>query len=309
MDFVRSPPKSPLHASFGGGWYVSSPTRADDFLSLQNAAYEVAKSVSSDVRILGFNTTTSRGSEGRAPGQEWTRAILERDGVSSCDLIGYHQYLSDSVGYPDDAVAEGFRWALDPVLKRHGGKSPKPVWMSEGAPVRRSNSSRSGFYHHTLTWQGDEDVIDGSDRIVRFVVSLLAQRVQKVFLYSMGTHRYFGMPAHRVLVTEEGYLHPSGAAHSAMAWHLEGCRFVGLVTVSDHVHAFLFQGRGNAVAVLAPDPRHRPDYLLPKAPGITIRDLFGNPLRAGEPIGRTAVFVSVPGPARGLRRILPNTHG
>ena len=309
VDFVRSPPKRPEFASFGGGWYVSSPTRADDYLSLQRVAYKAAKSISSDIRILGFNTTASRGSEGRVPGQEWTRAVLDRGGVNSCDVIGYHDYPDESLGYPGDAVANGSRWALDAILKRYEGNAPKPVWMSEGAPIRRTNPCRSGFYNHTLTWEDGEDVIGTSDRLVRFVVSHLAHGSEKVFLYSMGTHRYFGSGAHRALVTEEGYLHPSGAAHSAMAWHLEGRRFVELVTVADHVHAFIFQGRSTAVAVLAPDPRQRASYRLPQAPGVAIRDLFGNPLGRGDPIGRTVVFVLGPTTVKGLRRILGGTGG
>ncbi len=109
-------------------------------------------------------------------------------------------------------------------------------------------------------------------------------------------------------MTEEGYLHPCGAAHSALAWHLEDTSFVETMTVAENVHAFILQGKGRTVAVLAKEPGLDSDCLLPNEHGIEIRDLFGNPVMGGERIGQTVVYVSLKGTAGGLRGILAQ-HG
>jgi hypothetical protein len=85
------------------------------------------------------------------------------------------------------------------------------------------------------------------------------------------------------LVTAEGFLHPSAAAHSALAWLLEDTTFVKRVTLAEGVYAYFFSGPSRAVAAITSGPTHV-RYTLPEAAGVQSLDLFGNSLAAGTPI-------------------------
>jgi len=133
----------------------------------------------------------------------------------------------------------------------------------------------------------EEDVIDTADRTVRFVVAALARGVRKVFMYSEHSHMWFGVGSNwRALVTEEGYLHPSAAAYSAMAWLLEDEKIVKIESPAAGVTSVVFRGTARTVTVLSPLPKHA-DYALPSG----AYDLFGNPLPKGQPLGRTLVYL------------------
>ena len=73
------------------------------------------------------------------------------------------------------------------------------------------------------------------------MVSLLGSGCSRVFLYSMHGHNYFGQDSSwAVLVTPEGYLHPSAAGHSEMAYELEDTVFVRRFEPAKGVYAYLF---------------------------------------------------------------------
>jgi hypothetical protein len=95
----------------------------------------------------------------------------------------------------------------------------------------------------------------------------------------------------RVLVEDDGYLHPSGVAHAHLAWLLEDTKYVKHVEPAPGVFAYLFEGNGRAVAVLSSQPDHAA-YAVPAAPGVQTTDLFGNPLRAGEKLQDNLVYMS-----------------
>jgi hypothetical protein len=271
----------------GAESYVYSDDPEGHYADLMEAAYKGVRSVDKNITVLGFNTS--------AGFAKWTRAIMERGGLRNCDAICYHHYAGGLAGGPSDIVEQGWKQAIGPIAD--AGKLDKPVWMSEGSPT--AGSIGAGFYKHTLPYEDDEDVMDTSNRLCRYVVSLLAQRVQKVFLYSMHCHTYFGPKTEwRALVTEEGYLHPCAAAHSAMAWHLEDCSFIKAAPLADGVTAYLFEHKDRAVAVLCTRPNHAA-YMLPRGKDIEVADLFGNPAPAGEKLGATLVYVT----ARNLRQL------
>ncbi|MBT7101292.1 hypothetical protein HN937_28195 [Candidatus Poribacteria bacterium] len=267
--------------------YVTSKDPAGDFVALMKTAYKATKAVDEAITILGVNTTA--GEDGR----EWTRGIVDNGGINYSDVVCYHQYTGADLAYPGDAVADGYETAVGAVADRYGEEAP-PVWMSEGSST--AGRTGSGMYRQTIPYEATEDVWDTGDRLCRYVVSLLSQGVEKVFLYSMHSHRYFtGEDAGewRVLTTPEGALNPSGAAHSTMAWHLEDTAFSKRVEPVEGVHAYLFEGTRGSVAVLAPMYEHAP-YRVPAGPDMTTTDLFGNPLRDGSGLGATVVFVSTP---------------
>jgi hypothetical protein len=258
--------------------YVQSADPPGDFVTLMKTAYTAAKSVDPKVTVLGVQTTVG------PEGTKWTKAIADGGGLQYCDVLCYHQYTPDAPGYAGDTTEMGLRSALGPFLDKDN-HPVKPAWMSEGSSV--DGRTGSGLYRYTLPYDNEEDVMATSDRLCRFVVGLLARGVEKVFLYSMHSHNWFGTPSfYRVLVTDEGYLHPSGAAHSAMAWFLEDTKPVKSYAPADGILAFVFQGAGRQVTVLSPQPRHAP-YAVPTG----AYDLFGNPLASGEAFGKTLVYV------------------
>src|ERR1035437_4823316 len=75
--------------------------------------------------------------------------------------------------------------------------------------------------------------------------------------WTEGVNDYFGESSDcRVLTTEEGYLEPSGAAHSAMAWLIEDTHFKRSLELAQGVQAYVFEGKGRSVAVLMPAREH-----------------------------------------------------
>jgi len=281
--------------------YLPSANPQRDFANLARTAWENAKEMVPSLRIAGVNSTTGAASGDRTGGTEWTRGVVEAGGLDYCDIICYHQYSGDLMGHPNDSVAAGFRAAIGPALDPRG-RPPKPVWMTEGSSV--TSRTGAGFYRYTLPSEEFEDPWDTSDRLCRFLVSLLAQGVEKVFLYSMHTHVYFGGGnQYRVLVGEDGYLHPSAAAHSALAWLLEDTRFVKSLTPAEGVTAYLFEGAGRSLAVLAPMPNHAA-WSLPSEAALALTDLFGNPLQPGAPLDKTLVYAAASLPAAELEKRL-----
>ena len=263
----------------GGENYLPGDEPQQDFAKLMQTAFKAAKSVDKELTVLGFNTA--------AGNEAWTRGILDNDGLKNCDVICYHHYTSAFAGAPGDTIEEGWKQAIGTIA---AVKLDKPVWMTEGSPT--AGSIGAGFYKHTLTSADHEDVLDTSDRLCRYIVSLLAQGVQKVFLYSMHCHSCIGQRNEwRALVTEEGYLHPCAAAHSALAWLLEDTKFARRAAVTEGVTAYLFQHKDRAVAVLSPAPRHAP-YTLPRGKELEVTDLFGNPVPEDAKLETTLVYVT-----------------
>jgi len=250
-----------------------------DYALLMKTAYKAAKSADSTALIAGFNTT--------AGGEPWTRGILAQDGLRSCDAISYHHYTGGFAGAPGDVVEQGWKQAVGTLLD-NSGRAPKPIWLTEGSPT--AGTIGAGFYKHTLPYADGEDVIDTSDRLCRYVVSLLGQGVQKVFLYSMHNHSYFGPKSEwRTLVTEEGYLHPCAAAHSAMAWQLEDTHCIKRAELAEGLTGYFFEGKERSVVVLS-RRANGAELVLPVGKGLDVTDLFGNPVEGK--LGTTLVYVA-----------------
>lgn len=271
--------------------YVTSANAPADYAALMKTAYKAVKAVDPDAIVCGFNSTTSAPADGAYGGSEWTRGVLDAGGLDACDTIGYHHYTASVDGYPGDSVQQGLWTAVGPVRDKPG-PVPKPIWMTEGSPVMNTGE---GMYRYTLPYEPSENVLDTSDRLVRYLVSLLANGVEKVFLYSMHCHGYFndGSGSFRALVTEEGYLHPSAAAHANVAWLLDNARFVRRMELPGLVYAYLFEGDDRRVAVLVGGPEHR-ESDIPRTAGGQVLDMFGNPVAEDVKLGRYPVFIVTP---------------
>ncbi|HUU09527.1 MAG TPA: hypothetical protein VM431_03200 [Phycisphaerae bacterium] len=280
--------------------YLTSKEPQKDFVRLMKTAYEVAKQVDPGITVLGVNTTTDGGGEHSISGTEWTRGIVEHGGLDFCDAIAYHQYTGAGLGFPGDAAQMGYQDAIGPIIEKVG-RAPKPVWMTEGSA--HYGLIGDGFYRHTLPWEGEEDFLASADRMARHLVGLLAQGVGKIFLYSMHCHTYFGDEGWRAIVTPEGYLHPCAAGHSAAAYWLEDTRFVKTVACAGGVTAYLFEGGGRAVAVVSPAAGHAA-YAPPRAQGIQVLDVLGNPVGRDETLGARVMYLTGVRTAADLERLL-----
>ena len=301
-DYVKKLPEGTRRwASFGGGFYISPDNPAEGFAEMQRRVFRAAAKIDPAIRVNGINSSDNRGdNEGRTSGVEFSRLMKEQGALETCHRICYHQYLTRLVGFPGDEVETGLVRAIGPLLDRDGA-APKPVWFTEGSPLTHLCE---GFYRLTAPGCSQAEAFDAGDRVVRFVVSLLAQGNEKVFLYSMGVYYgYSNLNPHRLLVTASGEPHPSGAAFAVMARALEGKKFVRIEPVGERVHAYIFQGDAESCAVLLPDPRSGV-YRMPQLPeGVRLSDLFGNPVDPDK-AGPYAGYVMVTGEVAALEKAL-----
>lgn len=278
----------------GATWddhFIRSDTAAIDYALLQKVAYAAAHEVFPSVTIVGFNTY------GAENGTKWTKEVMENGGLDTCDAISYHHYEGTMTGYPGDATDKAYHAAMAPIIEKEG-RVPKPVWMSEGAPL--SGDVSNGFYRYTLPYENDNDNWRIADRLARYLVSRRATGEKHAFLYTMHGISTFGGPVDwTTLVTAEGYLHPSAAAHSALAWLTEDTDFVKRVTLADGVYAYLFSGPAQSVAAITSAALHA-GYNLPKSPEVQLCDLFGNPRAAGTAIDNHVSYVV---PTQGLAKL------
>jgi len=97
-----------------------------------------------------------------------------------------------------------------------------------------------------------------------------------------------------VLTMLDGSLHPSAAAFSNLAWHLDPNSFWKRVEIKPGVTAYLFRNVATSVAVLMRKSGTTADCKLPGGFLIAREDLFGNPLKAGVTIGETVVYTTAP---------------
>ena len=265
-----------------GEHFVPSPTPSKDYALLQKTAYGAAHEVFPKVTIVGFNTY------GAENGTKWTKDVMDFGGIDTCDAISYHHYESSMTGFPGDATEKAYQAAVGPIIDKLG-RVPKPVWMSEGAPM--SGDVSNGFYKCTLPYDNGNDNWRVADRLARYVVSRRATGEKHEFLYTMhGISTFGGAVDWTTLVTAEGYLHPSAAAHSALAWLLEDTDYVKRVTLAEGVYAYLFSGPARSVAVISSAATHAA-YKLPKSPDVQLLDLFGNPLAPGAAIDDHVSYV------------------
>jgi hypothetical protein len=124
----------------------------------------------------------------------------------------------------------------------------------------------------------------------------------------MHAHSYFpGGSYWRELVTDEGALHPSGAAHSALAWYLDDARFVKILDIADGLYAYLFESSYRSVAVLS--TRHgSTEFKIPQQEYVHAADLFGNTIAPGAVAGDTLFYLWTPKGIKTLENLLRITE-
>jgi hypothetical protein len=275
----------------GTSGHITSEHPQADFAALMKAAYQAVKAVDPDAKVSGFNTTAGKN------GAEWTRGVLDAGGLASCDLIDYHCYVDVPQGFPGSSVDQAHQDAIGYIVEK-AGPLGKPVYMSEGQAGSNGSASGdtaisfAGLYKHTLPYASEEDSVEMADLTCKYILSLLANHVDKVFLYSAHCYRNLGAPSNfNVLLCGDGYPHPSLAAHSTLAWHVENKTFVKVVPAGSNAFAYVFAGKdGGSLAIIS--GKANGTFAIPASDALAVTDVFGNPLPRGAEFKGTLVYVA-----------------
>ncbi len=255
--------------------YKTSKEPERDFAALSKSAYTAAKEASPNAYVNGFNSTVG------AKGASWTKGVLDAGGLDYCDGIAYHDYqTSPRPGDAKDPIKMGMLDATESIAAKCGGKLPKPLWMTEGSCFSSDTSQIRldyGLCKNSLPFKNTDNHMESSDVLCKYMLALSSYDVRRWFLYSM--HCFTGaINVCSILVTPDGQLHPSGAAHSAFAWLLEGRKYVKTLPLEEKAFVFLFSGRGKAIAVLSGNAGCAP--LQVKVPAqAEAFDLYGNKVK------------------------------
>ncbi len=270
--------------------WVRSPTAAADYTAITTLAHAAVHEVNPAGLVFGFNASAGH--------PEWTREVAAAGGLAGCDAVSYHHYESSPQATPADRMRQGWDEAIGPLAV--DGTCPRPVWMSEGSPLMQR--AGIGMYRHTVPGLPAEDALATADVTARWMVGVLANRVDRFFLYSMHCHSYFKPTAEAVaIVGQDGYLHPSASAYAACAWQLEGQRFKQFSQAVRGVSIAMFEGSAASVAVVVPTAGHAP-WTVPE--GVEAADVLGNPLASGAVLGDEIVYLRHAGNVQALTAVL-----
>lgn len=248
---------------------------ARDFADLCRGAYQTVKAIDPSIKVSGFNTTSG------GSGRQWTAGVFASGGLTNCDMIDFHVYTKNASCLADDSIEQAYRDAVGKILDTVPNAGGKPIYMSEGQGGSTGSSGvgcrMTGLYTRSITWQPEEDLAGLAEKNCRYTVSLLAQKVAKVFLYT--AHGYTSLaqaPSFIVLLGADGYPHPSLAAYAHLTHILEGKTFIRKTALGENRFVYFFAGHGGTCAVLC----GKRDARLPftQDPAIRWTDLFGNPL-------------------------------
>lgn len=278
------------------------------FAELTRATAAAARSIDPAAKIVGLNTDTGSDGAGtdyavggvpvrRYPGADWTRLVAAAGGLEGADVIGYHHYINgylDVIGYEGDWPEGGRRSAIGSLADPATSQPPLPVWMKEGSAMH--SLTGRGFYYHGEPFPdaGTDDGRRVSDHLLRYITSILSTGTKKVFLYS--AHKYGFTDdgvRFRVLLSEDGYLHPSAVAYAALARRIDGRPFVKALQLTPETRAYVFADRSGEgwTAVLIPRAFATPSTVSLKDAGeLRVDDIFGNPLPPGAPAPRGVFF-------------------
>lgn len=266
---------------------IIPPDAVQSYAKIAEIAYSTARDANPNVTIVGINTI------GSWTGPKWTTDVVAAGAAETCDVYSYHQYTSEFPGALNDSVEREYANALKPLLAGANGTPNKPVWMSEGNPYE--GLLGRGMLTVSAPGKYQEDVDHLSDQVVRYGVRLLSKGVKRYFMYTMHHHGLFraGPTPYAVCVTDDGAVHPIGAAYAQMAWELEDTQFAKRIEVVPGLHAYLFEGKGRSVAALISVPGAK-RYTLTLPAGGAIHDLYGNDVTSGTPYAGRMVYISAP---------------
>ena len=251
---------------------------------LQQDVYAALKRVDPRLRLCGYNSIAGY------DGFLWTHEVDQSGAFGSCDVIDYHFY-ADIMSLRLANEPKSSDLPLKPLRDRKADLGSKRIYMTEGNCGQRGHMS--GLLRQTVPYAPEtaEEMAQIADRLCRYVVGLLAERVDRVFLYS--SHTYSSLvraPTFPALLGADGFPHPSAAAFAHMARQLEGLRHESTKRVFSCGLACRFSGvRGDCVvyANLTPDEAKSLAAIRP------LTDLWGNPFGRRNFTAGTLLYESV----------------
>lgn len=247
--------------------------RVQDYIDLLARAYRATKAVNPDSRLIG-------GISGRP--DLMSREFIEAGGLAHLDIFNLHIY--PGLRRPEYYIGEMQRLL---ALMDASPSGRKPIWLTEYGYYGVDETAWQPFVLNAWDWAGNrllQDEREASDFSLRFAVILLAHGVEKIFYHSgMGMSSELNSTA----AEESPLTHAGGiprklyAAQAALAQQLGARpRFVAPVAFAPgdtSLHGYVFENGNTPVAVLwsAGAPVE-----VTLAPGVTARDVVGNPLAA-----------------------------
>lgn len=258
--------------------YETSKNPRKDYTDLMEAAYKAVKTNTPNACIVGFNTTTANNSNSfHTSGEKWTRGVHKFGGLKFCDTIGFHYYTEALTGYPGDPTETGLQQAFGPVLKQEQQALEHEIWMTQGSPV--PDHINNGMYKHTIPFNNIDNFLTSSNRLCRYQLSLLANSVHKIFLYSMHIHGELSMSTRRrgIFVNDDGSLHPTAVAQSNFSRLVDDIEFREIIELKGNCYLYLFSSAKRSLGILSSKSDFQ-SFLLPSSDNIQFLDIFGNPV-------------------------------
>lgn len=247
--------------------YDRIPEAGKLFAELSKTAYRAAKKANPNVLISGFNCNLT---------PQWGRDVYKAGGYDFCDEVDYHHYGALSGG-PGDSADKYWNRSFQGIIEARGSIG-KPVINSEassnnGATPLANVRPVSGLAKHSIVWRTQEEYNTSSETLIRFLIAHLTGGVKRVFLYSAHAAFNFSIGgSFQTLVGSDGYPLPELAAHSALAFRIEGKKFLRYQKKGDLLLALFSDGTRTTAVKLSGSNLE----LLGK--GICAFDLYGNPL-------------------------------
>lgn len=252
--------------------HICFENQGGQYARIMKAAYKGAKESDPSVKISGYGTTASA--------NEFTRQVFEAAGLDSCDELDFHQYAPRAFGYPGDGMKDNFDRTFLPITEKTGPLKKKVI-MSEGSPLSNGSDRGTpllGIYKYVLSWESTEQYHERGDRIVRYIMALQSCGVKRIFLYTAHGHRNLTQCSFQLLLSGDGYPHPSLAALSAFARCVENATFVEYRPLVSGVYLAVFKKNdGSTFAVITGKKRFTAQVRC-ETPGARASDLYGNPL-------------------------------
>ncbi|MEI6607481.1 MAG: hypothetical protein WCP35_19395, partial [Verrucomicrobiota bacterium] len=236
-----------------------------------------------------------KGFKGQASATDWVRGVLDLGGWDALDVVAYHDAPMVESGTIEAAVQADSNNILRPIQQKFPN-STKPIWITDAAPTRINSSL--GFYNVTVPFQNQEESLKIADETCRYMIAALETGAQKIFINESKPSAAPFLPGHkptlRTLTTDDGYLNPSAAAFSNLAWQLDSLHFEKKINPTQGINASIFNNQIKATAVLLTQTGSEARYRLPVRWGVTCVDMLGNPVARDAELRNQLVYVTVP---------------
>lgn len=268
------------------GKRVAFSDSASAYFSLLKSAFEAARLASAEIQIAGYNTVAG------VIGDRWNRALTNLGAYQYSDILDFHLYSDRYTGFPGDIPECTIRELKKTIPLKKGQR----IYMSEGQGASKSSANEAlgeyiGIYHHTIPWANRDNNLELSELQCRYIVSLLAAGVDRIYLYS--AHTYEGLtkqPNFLALLQADGYPSPQLVAHAALARLLEDKKYVCRKDFKNQVYVYCFSAQGESTAVVIPRKTAASYLLQSKLPGVRRVDLYGNPYDDQPELKRVLYF-------------------